>query len=133
MKALIQNLLKLQEFEFDDPVESHEEAEIDELRRQIPAPILAHYDRLAKQGKKGVALVRHQVCVGCHMRLPLATVLALLQDTDIRTCDHCGRYLCLAPDGQNEILEAIEAEKSAGIKISPKHRAMVHSHSELHR
>ena len=45
-----------------------------ELRGVIPAQILAHYDRLAVRGKKGVAVIRNQVCTGCHMKLPIGTL-----------------------------------------------------------
>jgi predicted nucleic acid-binding Zn-ribbon protein len=64
-----------------------------ELRAAVPAPILAHYDRLVARGKKGVAVVRNQVCTGCHMRLPIGTINTLLQRQDLQLCDSCGRYL----------------------------------------
>ncbi len=94
MKNLMENLVKLQSLEFDPAAASHTTS-IAELRGKIPAPILGHYDRLRARGKKGVAAVRRQVCTGCHMSVPLASVMTLKHGTDIQLCDACGRYLFL--------------------------------------
>ena len=93
MNATIQNLLKLQSFEFGD--EKGTAKQIAELRTSIPEPILGHYDRLRVRDKRGVAVVRNQVCSGCHMRLPIGVITTLMQDRDIQLCDSCGRYLYL--------------------------------------
>ena len=97
MNELLTNLLKLQELEFNQTDQKSSEAKITELKARIPQPILAHYERLVARGKKGVALIRNQVCTGCHMRLPIGTINTLMQGQDIQLCDTCGRYLCL-PD-----------------------------------
>ena len=93
MNSTIQNLLKLQSIEFGD--EKGTDKQIAELRAEIPGPILGHYDRLRARDKKGVAVVRNQVCTGCHMRLPIGVIATLMQDRDIQLCDSCGRYLYL--------------------------------------
>ena len=93
MNSTIQNLLKLQTIEFGEQ-KGGEKKQIAELRTTIPEPILAHYDRLRAREKKGVAVVRNQVCSGCHMRLPIGVITVLMQDRDIQLCD-CGRYLFL--------------------------------------
>lgn len=95
MNSTIQNLLKLQLLEFGD--EKGSEKQIAGLRATIPEPILGHYDRLRARDKKGVAVVRNQVCGGCHMRLPIGVITILMQDRDIQLCDSCGRYLYLEP------------------------------------
>lgn len=95
MNATIQNLLKLQSIEFGE--EKGSEKLIADLRGSIPEPILGHYDRLRVRDKKGVAVVRNQVCTGCHMRLPIGVITILMQDRDIQLCDSCGRYLYLEP------------------------------------
>jgi predicted nucleic acid-binding Zn-ribbon protein len=97
MSDLILNLFKLQTLDF------HENGDVTEaqragLRNSVPAPIIAHYDRLVARGKKGVAVVRNQVCTGCHMRLPIGTINVLMQNQDIQLCDSCGRYLYLPPE-----------------------------------
>ena len=95
MNDLLIHLLKLQALEFNESSEKKTEEKMAELRAKIPPPILAHYARLAARGKKGVALVRNQVCTGCHMRLPIGTINTLMQGQDVQLCDTCGRYLFL--------------------------------------
>ena len=95
MNSTIQNLLKLQSIEFGE--EKGSEKQIADLRGLIPEPILGHYDRLRARDKKGVAVVRNQVCTGCHMKLPIGVITTLMQDRDIQLCDSCGRYLYLEP------------------------------------
>jgi predicted nucleic acid-binding Zn-ribbon protein len=96
MKELLQNLLKLQSLEFGEIADPNADAAMAALRSKIPPQILAHYERLTARGKKGVALVRNQICTGCHMRLPIGVITTLMHARDIQLCDTCGRYLCLA-------------------------------------
>ena len=77
MKIMMQNLLKLQTLEFGETKDARTTTTVAELRTKIPAPILAHYDRLRARGKKGLAAVRNQVCTSCHMQLNLAVVMTL--------------------------------------------------------
>ncbi|HEX4263322.1 MAG TPA: C4-type zinc ribbon domain-containing protein [Verrucomicrobiae bacterium] len=114
MNATIQNLLKLQLIEFGD--EKGTNKQIADLRAAIPEPILGHYDRLRARDKKGVAVVRNQVCAGCHMRLPIGVITTLMQDRDIQLCDSCGRYLYL------ELQEA-PVEPVAPVKPVKKRRS----------
>ena len=115
MNSTIQNLLKLQSIEFGD--EKGGEKQIAELRAGIPEPILGHYNRLRARDKKGVAVVRNQVCTGCHMRLPIGVITILMQDRDIQLCDSCGRYLYLEPQA------AAPAEPVAPVKPVKKRKA----------
>jgi predicted nucleic acid-binding Zn-ribbon protein len=110
MNEPIKNLLKLQTLEFDDQVESDMDKRIAELRTKIPAPILAHYDRLVARGKKGTAAIHHQVCTGCHVQVPRGTVLTLMHDDDIQICENCGRYLYL-PEPSESAPAAAAPEK----------------------
>jgi predicted nucleic acid-binding Zn-ribbon protein len=98
MKEIMKNLFELQTLEFDDTIRPDTEERITQLRAKIPAPILAHYDRLGDQGKKGLAILRNQTCSGCHMRLPLAVVMNVRHATDVCLCDNCRRYLYLPED-----------------------------------
>jgi predicted nucleic acid-binding Zn-ribbon protein len=109
--VLLQNLLRLQSLEFDESREKNAEARSRELRGQIPAPILAHYDRLRVRGKKGVAVVRNQVCTGCHMRLPIGTINTLMQGQEIQLCETCGRYLYLPDAAESQFVENVAATK----------------------
>jgi hypothetical protein len=110
MNDLLTALLRLQALDFAEPKETKDENLVKELRAKVPPQILAHYDRLVARGKKGVALVRNQVCTGCHMRLPIGTINTLMQGNDIQLCDTCGRYLCLEVVEEKKP-EAAEAEK----------------------
>jgi predicted nucleic acid-binding Zn-ribbon protein len=95
MKNIIENLLKLQSHEFSGATGPAAKKRLAELRTPISPPILAHYDRLVARGKKGVAVIRHQVCSECHVQVPRNTVLILMHGDDIQICENCGRYLCL--------------------------------------
>jgi len=98
MKEIMKSLFELQVLEFAATIPPAAQARIAELRALLPAPILAHYDRLADKGKKGVALLRHQTCSGCHMRVPLGVVLDLRHGEVACLCDNCRRYLYLRED-----------------------------------
>ena len=105
MKELIRNLIKLQALDFSEIKDKNTETATAELRGKIPPQILGHYDRLVVRGKKGVALIRNQVCTGCHMFLPVAVVATLKRGEDIQLCDSCGRYLYLAEEENAPALE----------------------------
>jgi len=95
MKELLQNLIKLQSLQFGEVKDKNAEATMAELRAKIPSQILGHYDRLVAHRKKGVAIVRNQVCTGCHMHLPIGVIMTLMHGQDIQLCESCGRYLYL--------------------------------------
>jgi len=119
MNDVIQKLLKLQALELEKPSSRKPEPELSELRGQIPPSILAHYERLTARGKKGVAIVRNQVCTGCHMKLPIGTLNTLMHDEDIQLCDSCGRYLYLPDTAETQFLEHVAASKPA---VKPRKR-----------
>jgi predicted nucleic acid-binding Zn-ribbon protein len=100
MKEIMKYLFELQTLEFETTIHPDTEDRIAELRAKIPAPILAHYDRLGDQGKKGVAVLRNQTCSGCHMRVPVAVVLEVKHAQDVCLCDNCRRYLYLPADAE---------------------------------
>ena len=116
MSEHITNLLKLQALDFHESTEKDRESLRTELRSIIPQPILAHYDRLVARDKKGVAVVRNQVCTGCHMRLPIGTINTLMQHQDVQLCDTCGRYLYLPAEPATP-----EAAAEATTDRAPRH------------
>lgn len=71
---------------------------IADLRKQVPAPVLAHFDRLIKQGRKGVAEVHHGVCGGCHLKLPGFQAAIRPGHEDLALCEYCGAYLVVVPE-----------------------------------
>jgi hypothetical protein len=113
MKA-IERLLELQGLEMGPKAGAPDSrASIEALRKEIPAPILAHYDRLRARDKKGVALVRNRVCTGCMMGIASGPYAALLRDDDISMCDNCARYLILAPEPPAEPAASPKPDKPA--------------------
>jgi predicted nucleic acid-binding Zn-ribbon protein len=95
MKKLTENLFELQTLETSEARGTVANKRIAELRTLIPAQIIGHYDRFMARGKKGVAVIKGQVCTACHMQVPRNTVLTLMHGDDIQICENCGRYLCL--------------------------------------
>jgi hypothetical protein len=113
MNNVLQNLSKLQALEFGETASKSVEAQVAELRGNIPQPILGHYDRLRVRGKKGLAVVRNQVCTGCHMRVPIGQITVLMRGEDVQLCENCGRYLCMPDPAEVAALAALEAAKPA--------------------
>jgi predicted nucleic acid-binding Zn-ribbon protein len=133
MTEALQNLLKLQALEFNEITEKNRQSHMTQLRTLVPPPILAHYDRLVARGKKGVAVVRNQVCTGCHMRLPIGLINTLMQGHDIQLCETCGRYLYLPDEAESQFLEHVAAAKPAveaaakPVAKGRKRKALVHA------
>jgi hypothetical protein len=113
MNNLLQDLLKLQSLDFNESADKSAATQAEELRGKIPQPIIGHYERLRARGKKGVAVVRNQVCTGCHMHVPIGQINVLMRGEDIQLCESCGRYLYLPDAAETEFLAHMEAAKPA--------------------
>jgi predicted nucleic acid-binding Zn-ribbon protein len=123
MNSVVQDLLKLQALEFGETAEKNVEARAAELRRKLPETVVGHYDRLRVRGKKGVAMVRNQVCSGCHMHVPIGQITVLMRGEDIQLCESCGRYLCLPDPAEAELLSQVEpAKPKAKAPAKPRKR-----------
>ena len=116
MNELITNIWKLQSLEFAEPADGGASAQITELRAKIPVQILGHYDRLRARGKKGVAIVRNQVCAACHMQVPLGAIMTLMRGGDIQLCECCGRYLYLPEPAAPQKPPAARRKKKAPVE-----------------
>jgi hypothetical protein len=136
MNTILQNLLKLQALDFGEAKAKNAEAQATEIREQIPQPFIGHYERLRVRGKKGIAVVRNQVCTGCHMHVPIGQITMLMRGEDIQLCETCGRYLCLPDPAEAELLTKVEAAKPAVEAKKPaakapakprKRRALAHA------
>ena len=58
MRKTVENLYALQQLQLQTaPASVEREAQIRKLREGIPTQVLAHFDRLIAQGRRGVALV----------------------------------------------------------------------------
>ncbi|MDR1146369.1 MAG: C4-type zinc ribbon domain-containing protein [Verrucomicrobiales bacterium] len=67
-------------------------------RKQIPAPMLSHHDRLKVKGRRSVAPVQEWICRACFISVPVGSRQRLAHATDLFICENCGAYLYL-PDG----------------------------------
>jgi predicted nucleic acid-binding Zn-ribbon protein len=124
MNETMRNLFELQTLEFDETIQSKTETRIVSLRAKIPKSVLAHYDRLGDSGKKGVALLLHQVCTGCHLSVPLHVVMELKHGEAVRLCENCRRYLYL----QEEPADVVPALPKTTAKPHRKHLTHAHEH-----
>jgi hypothetical protein len=113
MNSILQNLLKLQALDFGETAAKNVEAQTAELRGNIPQPIIGHYERLRVRGKKGIAVVRNQVCTGCHMHVPIGQINMLMRDEDVQLCESCGRYLYLPDPAETAAQALVETAKAA--------------------
>ena len=103
---MVENLSALQQLLLKSSrVTPEQEAKIRQLRKNVPLPVLGHFDRIIKQGRKGVALVHHGVCGECHVRVSAGTAASLVRPKDLYLCESCGRYLLLDPEEAPEVIE----------------------------
>jgi hypothetical protein len=93
VKTTISHLLTLQDLELQ--TSKKRSSKVEALRTQIPAAILARFDRFIGRGKKGVALVENSICKGCQIALPIGVVNGLIHGKTAEVCGNCGRYLYL--------------------------------------
>jgi hypothetical protein len=126
MRELMESLLALQTLEFGGR-KGVKEAEVARLRARVPEPILAHFERLLARGKKGVAVIRHGVCMECHLRVPVGTLVTLARGEDIQICGNCGRYLHLPEGemmGQQPKVEAKPAKRKPAVRRARRSRSV---------
>ncbi len=70
-----------------------------ELARQLPAPVLADYDKLLK-ARGGLALAqvaKPNLCGGCRMTVTPQRLQELRAQSALLPCESCGRYLYWLP------------------------------------
>lgn len=119
MKIIVKDLLALQRLQLNPqaPTEASR-AEIEKLRKKVPAPILAHYERFVARGKKGVSIARNGVCTECHLRMTTGKLLSLADANEVHLCDNCGRYLYLPEEAPVAAidLKPLPAETTAPVK-----------------
>jgi predicted nucleic acid-binding Zn-ribbon protein len=75
-----------------------DEVLIESLRANLSPNVLLHHDRLRTRGRRSVAEIRHGVCSGCHMALPIGTQAKVKLQTALLKCENCGRFIFLAQD-----------------------------------
>ena len=65
--------------------------------QDLDARWLKQYNRIFAAKDRALVPLEEGICGGCHMKLPPAVVHAARKQTDMVTCDYCGRLLYLAP------------------------------------
>jgi predicted nucleic acid-binding Zn-ribbon protein len=74
------------------------EALMESLRANVALNVLLQHDRLRARGRRSVAEVRHGVCSGCHMSLPIGTLAEVKRESALVKCDYCGRFVFLSEE-----------------------------------
>ena len=70
------------------------QAERANLAVDVPEEVAELYGRLfAKKGDAAVVPLEHEVCGGCHMKVPTQTVADVRGEQKIAQCPQCGRIL----------------------------------------
>jgi predicted nucleic acid-binding Zn-ribbon protein len=89
----------------------------EELRKQINADTVQHYDRVLKLRGTAIAEAREQYCQACHVMLRPQVYNDIMAGEHVLTCDSCYRILYFNPDnvstaaaGSGESKEAVTAE-----------------------
>lgn len=90
---ILNSLIQLDKLD-KSPERKNMEGQAEALRRRLPQPVLAYYDRCRARGRKPVAvMIGDGVCRGCHMRVSRGLLSALQRGDEIQVCEHCGAYL----------------------------------------
>lgn len=75
------------------------ESNRDELAAAVEESCLSRYERLFRsKGGRVVVGIEHGVCGGCHMKLPVQTMVTCQSQAEIITCNNCGRILYYTRD-----------------------------------
>ena len=103
MNSIIDDLFALQQILLrGESAPAARKALIQPLRDRVPPAILAHFHRSLACGRRGVSLVRHEVCSECHIRVARATIHSLARHRT-STLRGCGTFLMLAPEEMPEL------------------------------
>ena len=82
------------------------QSQVAEVRARLPDSMLAHHDRLAKEGKLSAAQIMGDACGGCHSPLPPALLAELATPGRFGVCPKCGVFSwaeeSLGPKSQHE-------------------------------
>jgi len=89
--------LKERETQLETEVKAARET-VEEVRREVPAPQLKIYDRIAiKPGHPVCVPVTAARCGGCHLKVSSNVEMEARKLEEVTTCDQCGRIVYWAP------------------------------------
>ena len=66
---------------------------IEKLRRRLPAEVVSHYDRLARQYADPLSMLTGDVCQGCQQRISRRAIVLEGRSHEVIQCEHCGRFI----------------------------------------
>ena len=66
---------------------------IEKLRRRLPAEVVSHYDRLARQYADPLSMLAGDVCQGCQQRISRRAIVLAGRSHEVIQCEHCGRFI----------------------------------------
>jgi|GEM_PF-2914147 len=89
---LAHDLLKLSQLAFA--------AQVKALREELPADLLAAYERVRTEHNDPIVGVFQRTCGGCHWPLTAGLLASLDEEKQSCFCPHCGRFIYRA-GGQN--------------------------------
>lgn len=69
-----------------------------ELIKNIDDDLFKRYETIKEKKSKPIALVKNDICSGCHMDIPLYIISKLKKNDEIINCDNCGRIILLKED-----------------------------------
>ena len=126
MNSIIDDLFALQQILLrGESAPAARKALIQPLRDRVPPAILAHFHRSLACGRRGVSLVRHEVCSECHIRVARATIHSLARPTELQRCESCGAFLMLAPEEMPEAVSAPTPPPRAGRRKESRQATLV--------
>ena len=108
----LSTLLKIQDLEIvlkessivhtNNDVETDDiQAQIDELKSQVPERQLKHYERVKKNGL-GIAQEIQGRCKACHMSIPVGTITNIQSEKSEPICPNCNIYIFLESFGEDK-------------------------------
>jgi len=65
----------------------------DEVASRIKKPLLFRYERLRAKLKRAIVPVKNDICLGCFLRQPTSIGAKGREESELFTCENCGRML----------------------------------------
>jgi predicted nucleic acid-binding Zn-ribbon protein len=97
---LAQQQVRSQIADLEQKIKSIEEridslnVEREKIAGTISEDVLDRYQRLFKsKGDSAVVALRHEVCMGCHMKITTQTAVRVKGGNELVSCEQCGRIL----------------------------------------
>ena len=65
----------------------------EEIASRIKKPLLFRYERLRAKLKRAIVPVKNDICLGCFLRQPTSIGAKGREESELFTCENCGRML----------------------------------------